>query len=1104
MCSLLHPAAARATRRLLLTSVCAGSNATWGGENALRAFHGSTPCSRYDGWSRAERHRLSAPFPKIVEDGLHTASCINISSAGRLQLPVHLLSPPGSASCNGSGHSAICRVRRICRHNCCLLDGPPGQLAPLHAAVCLLGSCKSPSGGTDQAFRGDDAQPRCEFTSTRGALPLPPVLTVDVAQRDNAEAVPPMETDPQFFRRRSLANLRLSRRYGSSSIHVGALAIAALIALPFEAEREREGLFEGQNKGSPVTAGGSAAESRATCCRVEADSTSLRPFSEDRPFLCRGSMEGSIAEAVHGYISSIRHLMAGGAGGEAVGGSSQASAAANTVWEALQPRLRLLQGTMTEALTALRRAKAKEYVLCSDSPSVVKPESPYVKLELRGPTGQRRSAVDESAAKSEVYGHSDISGHKREHTALPTSHSLFYRAAEEGVAEASSSPADLHRGPGQQSELFASDTPAYDSGVSRQRGGWLAALARSIRVFFLTLASVCQRLVFAVPLAAIAATAGLWLYALPYIVAGLQMVGLRGQWVLRWAKVAQGELEEIVFTSVTAAASAAGPTYVKFLQWIATRPDLFNETLCARCAKLQTQVRPFSYPRAALLLRDQFGDDVARHLILDPSPIGCGCIAQVYRAYLLPSKAASEESKRFFLQHAFALGGNTSTPVCGLAETKGEIKVPPVAVAVKVMRPGVREAMDFDLRLMLLVASALQCLPAFGFVAIKRSVEEFAVAMRRQLDFGLEEKHLKKFRSNFGLPPVLLPDDLLPLRNKRRRTTAVAQANPSAGEMREKKQHASILSSLPAKILGMRRQVTFPYPFEGLSSSELLVMTLEGGFTLNHLFKLRRKREQAKESLSEKEKPGAFSGSAKPGGFGYASFEDDTARSTSAAIKIIDRFNSVGLICLHSFLQMVFLDNFFHGDMHSGNLLCRFARNSKDLVFPVVVASPTSSGASDAPWRDGPLELVVLDCGLAGSLSEDDRANFVTLLEAVGQKRGKDAAMAMLQRARKSACKDVAGFCREVDELINEHHFEEGNSLQMRRVRFTSLMGRMLSLSKKYSVELDPAFVSIVVAMSVLEGVGAQLCPDADVLRVSMPYSLLAAKLMSLASSRKN
>lgn len=39
--------------------------------------------------------------------------------------------------------------------------------------------------------------------------------------------------------------------------------------------------------------------------------------------------------------------------------------------------------------------------------------------------------------------------------------------------------------------------------------------------------------------------------------------------------------------------------------------------------------------------------------------------------------------------------------------------------------------------------------------------------------------------------------------------------------------------------------------------------------------------------------------------------------------------------------------------------------------------------------------------------------------------------------------------------------------------------------------------------MSVLEGVGAQLCPDADVLRTALPYSLMAARLLNNDSSKE-
>lgn len=340
------------------------------------------------------------------------------------------------------------------------------------------------------------------------------------------------------------------------------------------------------------------------------------------------------------------------------------------------------------------------------------------------------------------------------------------------------------------------------------------------------------------------------------------------------------------------------------------------------------------------------------------------------------------------MQHCYALGGNTSNSVRASAESDKQSKIPPVAVAVKIMRPGVRDAMEFDLRMMLLVASALQYLPAFGFVAIKNSVEEFATAMRRQLDFSIEETHLKRFRDNFGLPSPSVPADLLPLHNKQRHVSEVKPACISSDEINSQRQHACMLRSLPLKLLGMRRQVTFPYTFEALNSSDVLVMTLEAGFTLNQLFKTRKQLQEAEQqsplrkNIHNQKPPAQAGGCIEP-------YRDNEAPFLSSAISIIERFNNVGMICLHSFLQMVFLDNFFHGDMHSGNLLCRFARDRKQLVFPVVPATSASWGTPEACSPDGPLELVVLDCGLAGSLTEADRVNFVLLLDAIGKKTRK-------------------------------------------------------------------------------------------------------------------
>ncbi|KAL8439932.1 hypothetical protein Efla_004857 [Eimeria flavescens] len=871
----------------------------------------------------------------------------------------------------------------------------------------------------------------------------------------------------------------------SDSQRRSVFAVALAIALIVPANEEEGANLKPGCGGAADEKAGGAAESRSTS-EVDEGSSSTRWVRTGflrRLVFFTDVMLSQAAEGVQTCLNPFNLMMGPNARDDRDASESRTSLVAGFIWETISQRAIWQPMVVTHSLDGLRTSSKKIQPVCNEAERDQEDDS-----NVAFGSEFQEERMSGTADPPEVKG---VVGPLRCGPAVQTTGSAAVCQSVKRQGPATTSAANSQREQ-QQLDSAGKGIEAWERKAPRRRTSWFTAFLEALGTFFNIFISVCQRLLFVVPLALAAATAGFWLVTVPYITAGLELIGVEKNWVLQWDAAAQHELKEVIFTSITAAASAAGPTYVKFLQWIATRPDLFPESLCSRCAKLQTAVRPFSYPRAAFILREQFGEDVAQHLILDPTPIGCGCIAQVYRAYLLLSDSKNSDSRRRFLEHAFVLGDDESKPAALAAQADDGSKLPPVAVAVKVMRPGVREAMEFDLRMMLLVASAVQCLPAFDFVAVQKSVEEFGVAMRRQLDFGLEEKHIKRFRTNFGLPSPSVPPDLLPLHNKCRPVTQAESTDISSRDVAAQPQQGGIMGFLPLKGLGMRRQVAFPYPFEALSSNEVLVMTLEGGFTLNQLFKAQKKLQEAEQS------------SLMMGDFLGDTALAHAAKYSHAPPELAKRFNSIGMICLHSFLQMVFLDNFFHGDMHSGNLLCRFARESPELIFPLLSTTAATRPSSDTTRREGQLELLVLDCGLAGSLSQADRVNFVTLLEAIGMRRGRDAAIAMLRRARLSACKYEEQFCSEVEKLVNEHHFKEGNPMQMRKAGFTSLMGRMLSLSKEYSVELDPAFVSLVVAMSILEGVGAQLCPDTDVLKATMPYSSMAAKLLRLAISRES
>ncbi len=151
----------------------------------------------------------------------------------------------------------------------------------------------------------------------------------------------------------------------------------------------------------------------------------------------------------------------------------------------------------------------------------------------------------------------------------------------------------------------------------------------------------------------------------------------------------------------------AGPAFIKLGQWAGTRRDLFSENFCRILSSIHTRCNLHSWDETKKLLIESFGESWDERLVIqDPNPIGSGCVAQVYQGYLIPP---SNEAKS------------------GSSQER-------VPIAVKVLHPGIVEAMDMDIRLMKSVASAMDYLyPDLHWVALKDCVNEFALNMQDQV-----------------------------------------------------------------------------------------------------------------------------------------------------------------------------------------------------------------------------------------------------------------------------------------------------------------------------------------------------------------------------------
>lgn len=175
----------------------------------------------------------------------------------------------------------------------------------------------------------------------------------------------------------------------------------------------------------------------------------------------------------------------------------------------------------------------------------------------------------------------------------------------------------------------------------------------------------------------------------------------------------------------------AGPAFIKWGQWAATRPDLFASDLCTELSKLHTKAPAHSFKYTKKTVEKAFGrklSDIFENF--EENPVASGSVAQVHRAVL---RYPSQQTKR-------------------------------VTVAVKVRHPGVGDSIRRDFSIINAVAKISRYIPTLNWLRLDESVQQFAVFMMSQVDLAREAAHLSRFIYNFRRwKDVSFPRPLYPL-----------------------------------------------------------------------------------------------------------------------------------------------------------------------------------------------------------------------------------------------------------------------------------------------------------------------------------------------------
>jgi ubiquinone biosynthesis protein len=155
-----------------------------------------------------------------------------------------------------------------------------------------------------------------------------------------------------------------------------------------------------------------------------------------------------------------------------------------------------------------------------------------------------------------------------------------------------------------------------------------------------------------------------------------------------------------------------GPTFIKFGQILSTRSDILPPEYIEELSYLQDKVAPVSWEEAREVVEAELGAPVQELFAsVDPVPIASASLAQVHIARLL-----SEEE-----------------------------------VVVKVQRPNIEKTVNLDLDIIYDIAQQAQQRTAFGsHYEVADFAEEFAIALRAEMNFRREAWNAERFRKNFA------------------------------------------------------------------------------------------------------------------------------------------------------------------------------------------------------------------------------------------------------------------------------------------------------------------------------------------------------------------
>lgn len=187
-------------------------------------------------------------------------------------------------------------------------------------------------------------------------------------------------------------------------------------------------------------------------------------------------------------------------------------------------------------------------------------------------------------------------------------------------------------------------------------------------------------------------------------------------------------------------------------------------------------------------------------------------------------------------------------------------------------------------------------------------------------------------------------------------------------------------------------------------------------------------------------------------------------RITGVPISDTDTFDRLGIDRkrlaengLKIFFTQVLRDNFFHADMHPGN------------IFVETIPSKTP-------------RYLALDCAIMGELSKQDQMNVARMLLAVMNSDFDQLVHIIYQAAWVPPSIDQDALARDMRRTVGPMIAKPMNELD-----FAGILLQIMDIARRFQLEIPPQLMLLIKTLIHVEGLGTALYPQLDIWKLAQP-----------------